>query len=100
MQDGETEADMKTILLKPGQRLVRYEKIHQEFLLRTKLYCEDNSLFVEFRSLWVEERYDITSYDLTVEIFGEIRCYKYPNGLSCFYLGFMSDPNDPRFINE
>ena len=48
--DGETDEDMQTLRLKPGQTLTRYEDHCEGETFRTLFYCQDGSLFAEFKA--------------------------------------------------
>ena len=47
--DGETDEDMQTLRLKPGQTLTREEWHYEGETFRTLFYCQDGSLFAEFK---------------------------------------------------
>ena len=71
--DGETDEDMQTLRLKPGQTITR-EEIHCEGeTVRDLFYCQDGSLFAEFKAYNPDNDHEVIKEDIDAnEIIGRL----------------------------
>ena len=65
--DGETDEDMQTLRLKPGQTITRGEFHWEGETLRRLFYCQDGSLFAEFKEYNPANDHEVRMYDIDAE---------------------------------
>ena len=90
--DGETDEDMQTLRLKPGQTITEYEFHWEGETLRRLWYCQDGSLFAEFKAYNPNNEHKVWKWDINAnEIIGRLYKFEYEDGTSCICFDEMRD---------
>ena len=97
--DGETDEDMQTLRLKPGQTITRKEEHYEGETARKLFYCQDGSLFAEFKAYNPNNNHSFDKWGIDAnEIIGRLVKYEYADGKSDIWFHLMRDCNDPDFL--
>ena len=97
--DGETDEDMQTLRLKPGQTLTRWEWHCEGETLRRLFYCQDGSLFAEFKAYNPDNDHEVDKQDIDANIIiGWLCKHEYADGKSDILFGVTIDCNHPYFL--
>ena len=97
--DGETDEDMQTLRLKPGQTITKQEHHWEGETERDLFYCQDGSLFAEFKAYNPDNNHRVWKWDFDAnEIIGRLGKHEYADGKSDILFAKKPDCNHPRFL--